>query len=86
MQERYPSDLQHRWRSYSGTAKNPLGMVILWASGAPGPIAVLNEDLLAKYVQKIDDRQKRDLYDLFASGNEDATDVKVHEINAQESK
>lgn len=86
MQERYPSELQHNWSCYGGIARNPLGMGIGCGSGVPGPIAVLNGDLLAEYIRKMDERQKKALYDLFASGNMDATDAKVTEINTQTAR
>ena len=83
MREHYPSKLQQQWTSYQGTGRNIFGMAILHGHGRPGPIILLNDDILAVYIEKIDDSQKKALYELFASENEPAIDAKVTEIYAQ---
>ena len=80
MQDQYASKLDHKWTSYEGTDRNIFGAAIQCGHGRPGPIITLDHRLLALYLDKIDGRQKKALYDLFAGGDEAAINAKVQEI------
>jgi hypothetical protein len=80
MEVKYPHELQHKWVSYEGTGKNIFGMTILWGHGRPGPIILLDHEILAAYIQESDDFQKKALYDLFSSGDEPAIEAKIEQM------
>lgn len=68
MKTNYPDDLSYRWTSYEGTGRNIFGMAVLRGHGRPELIH-LPYKVLNRYVENVDDKEKRRLYDVFSSGN-----------------
>lgn len=84
MLEHYPNQLQHRWTSFRGDGKNVFGITMRFSHGFPGPIMQFYS--LDRYMSKIDDSQKKALYDLFVGTNMDAIRIKVIELEKQVDK
>ncbi|MHC4641103.1 MAG: hypothetical protein ACYS32_05615 [Planctomycetota bacterium] len=68
METNYPDDLSYRWVSYEGTGRNIFGTAVLYGHGRP-ELVHLPYKVLNRYVEHIDDKEKRRLYDVFSSGN-----------------
>jgi len=68
MKTDYPDDLSYRWMSYEGTGKNIFGMAVLYGHGYP-ELAHLPYKVLNRYMEYIDDKEKRRLYEVFSSGD-----------------
>jgi hypothetical protein len=81
MQERYPNELQLNWISYMGTGRNIFGEAVSHRHGSPGPLICFPEDWLDGYVRISDSRENKALYDLLATGNEDAINAKLDQVS-----
>lgn len=68
MKTNYPDDLSYRWVSYEGTGRNIFGVAVLRGHGRPELIH-LPYKVLNRYVENVDDKEKRRLYDVFSSGD-----------------
>ena len=68
MKTNYPDVLSYRWVSYAGEGKNIFGKLLFSGHGRP-ELAHLRYDFLNRYVEHINDQEKRKLYDLFASAD-----------------
>ena len=68
MKTNYPDDLSYRWMSYEGTGRNIFGMAVLRGHGYP-ELARLPYKVLNRYVENVDDKEKRRLYDVFSGGD-----------------
>jgi len=69
MEAKHQNVLTYRWISYAGTGRNVYGSAISFRHGFPGPIMSITYDILNWYVSRINDEDKRALYDVFASGD-----------------
>lgn len=68
MKTNYPDILSYRWASYAGTGKNIFGTPVLFGHDRP-ELAHLRYDFLNRYVEQIEDEEKRKLYDLFTGAD-----------------
>lgn len=73
MRLQHPTELRHRWTSYSGTGKNILGQPIRFGHGRPQVGSVIMDwTWFDSYVDTLDGAAKLDLYRVLVSGNRDA--------------
>jgi hypothetical protein len=72
----YPTELRHNWVSYQGDGRNVFGWVSDRSHGRPGPITYLPFTMFAR----IPDADKKPLYDLLQTGDEDAIRKRLDEI------
>ena len=68
METNYPDGLSYRWVSYAGTGRNIFGTAVLHGHGYP-ELAHLPYKVLNRYVEQIEDKEKRRLYDVFSGGD-----------------
>jgi len=80
MKAKHPAVLQYRWTSHMGTGRNILGMVISRGHGRPGPILNFSPELLDECVRRLDDAEKKALYDDFSSGNRQRIERAVEKV------
>ena len=83
MGKHYPNELNYNWCSYMGTKKTVFGQPTCREHGSPGPLISFPTDIFTAYIERIDNSQKKALYNLFASGNESAIEAKLAEISSQ---
>jgi len=79
METKHQNALTYRWIG-SGTGRNVYGSAISFRCGLPGPIITITYDILNWYVSRINDEEKRALYDVFASGDRQRIDKEISMI------
>lgn len=81
MLARHPTELKHRWTSYSGTGKNILGQSIRFGHDFPtvGTV-IMRQSWFGSYVVNLDDQAKLDLYRALASGNRNVIEAEEKKI------
>lgn len=82
MRSDYPAEFQQDWVSYAGTGRNIFGGATLCGHGRPGPIVLLRPEAIDDYCRAASQVEKRQLYDVFASGDE----AKIRELVDQISE
>jgi hypothetical protein len=80
MRSDHPAELQQDWVSYAGTGRNIFGGATRHGHGRPGPIVLLRPEAIDDYCRDASQREKRRLYDVFASGDEARIRELVHQI------
>jgi len=70
MRSNHPAEYRQDWVSYAGTGRNIFGGATLRGLGRPGPIILLNPELIGDYCRSASETEKRRLYDAFASADE----------------
>ena len=76
----HPDDLRQDWVSYAGTGRNIFGGANLHGHGRPGPIGMLKPDFLKDYCRVASETEKRRLYDVFSSGDEESIRDLINQI------
>jgi hypothetical protein len=71
MRSSYPSDFRQDWVSYAGTGRNIFGGTTLHGHGRPGPILLLKPEVIADYCRSASETEKRRIYTVCASGDEE---------------
>lgn len=71
MRSNYPAEFRQNWVSSEGTGRNIFGGATLVGHGRPGPIVLLKPEVIADYCRSASAMEKRRLYDVFASGDEE---------------
>jgi hypothetical protein len=71
MRSNYPAGFRQDWVSYAGTGLNIFGGATRSGHGRPGPIVLLKPEVIADYCRSASEMEKRRLYDVFASGDEE---------------
>ncbi|MHC4545901.1 MAG: hypothetical protein ACYS9C_12975 [Planctomycetota bacterium] len=79
MKTNYPDDLSYRWVSYEGTGKNIFGTPVLYGHGRP-ELAHLPYEVFNRYLEHIDDKEKRRLYEIFSSADVQRIEDEVSRI------
>jgi hypothetical protein len=79
MKTNYPDDLSYRWVSYEGTGRNIFGTAVLRGHGRP-ELVHLPYKVLNRYLGHIDDKEKRRLYEVFSSGDDQRVKDEVTRI------
>lgn len=81
MRAQHPTELRHRWTSYSGTGKNIFGQAILFGHEWPQVGSVIRSwTWFDSYVDTLDDTAKLELYRVLASGNRGAIQAEEKRI------
>ena len=80
LQTNASGQLSHRWTSYAGTGKNVFGRTVLFGHGRPGAILQLRHEVLRQWIDKNDDDEVHQLYDLLVAGNQPEIDAKIESI------
>jgi hypothetical protein len=75
----YPYHFENRWCQYMSTSYNILGKQVKTRPGQPGPVIYFVGRIwqLDEYVAPLNKAQCKELYDLFASGNQKAIKTRL---------
>ena len=81
MQKHHPGEFDHKWTWYSAGGVDCFGRDVSVACRNPGPMRLIaGHGVLDGYVDRLADPERKALYDLFVSGDSEAIEAKVREI------
>lgn len=80
MRSKHPDEFRQDWVSYAGTGRNVFGGATLHGHGRPGRIISLKPEMIENYCRSASESEKRRLYDVFVSRDEERIQALVDQI------